>query len=91
MRGEFVGDPGGVETGADGGKKVLSLGRQRHRRRAGCKRLVARILAVEDAERILVEPRLAVLAQLRAVACEMLDQLRTPCVAAGRIAERVEF
>ena len=90
-RGEFVGDPGGVEPGADRGEEVLGLGGQDHRRGAVGERAVARVLAVEDAQRVLVEPRLAVLAEIGAVRGEMLDQLRAPRVAAGGVAERVEL
>jgi len=91
VRREFVGDPGGVEPGADRGEEILRLGSQRHRRCAGRERFVARVLAVEDAQRVLVEPRLAVLAQFGAVRGKMLDQLGAPCVAACRVAERVEL
>ena len=54
-------------------------------------RPVARILAVEDAQRVLVEPGQAVLGKVAAMRLEMCDQSRAPGVAGLGIAERVEL
>src|SRR3546814_9066839 len=53
-------------------------------------RAVFRFLAVEDAQRVLVEPCEAVFAQVSAMRLEMLDERRAPCVAALRVAQRIE-
>ena len=70
---EFIGDPGSVEPGANLAEEILGFGGERHRRGAVGERAVARILAVEDAQRVLVEPGLAVFAQARAVRGELSE------------------
>src|SRR5688572_31337123 len=49
------------------------------------------LLAVEDAQRILVEPLPALFGQVVAARAEMLDQRRAPGFSRRRIAERVEL
>src|SRR6185437_13626383 len=60
-------------------------------RRLGTDRPIARVLAVEDAERIALQPRDAVLGQVRFMFFEIVDQRGPPRVAALRIAERVQL
>src|SRR5690606_19643611 len=50
-------------------------------RRIGHERLVARVLAVEDAQRIAVEAVLAVLRQIRAIGAEVGHERRPPALA----------
>ncbi len=54
-------------------------------------RLVARVLRIEDAQRVLLEPLLRILAQRVARLAEVLDQCHAPGLAARRVAERVEL
>ena len=54
-------------------------------------RAIARVLAVEDAQRILVEPRDRVFGQVAAVPLEMRDQCRAPRVARLGVAQCVEL
>ncbi len=61
VRGEFVGHSGSIEPGADRREEALGLSSQCHRWRAGREWLVPRVLAVEDPQRVIVEPGLAVL------------------------------
>ena len=88
----FPRDACSVEPGGYGAEEILSLARQKcvDIGRAVGDRAVARILAVQDPQRILVEPRQAVFGQIGAMAHKMLDQRRAPGIAARRIAERVE-
>ena len=85
-RGALPGDPGGVEPGGDRGEEVARFGGQEvvdHRRAVG-DRPVAMILAVEDAQRVLVEPLAAFLAEVGAARGEMLVQRVAPRDAAFR-------
>jgi len=54
------------------------------------KRLVARVLGIEDAQRVLFQPLLRILAERSLVGAEVIDQRQPPGLAAGRIAQRVE-
>src|SRR3546814_5419783 len=83
-------DPRGVERGRDRAKEILRLAGQIgiDIGRAVGDRPVARVLAVQYAQRILVEPREAVLGQVPALRLEMREQRRAPPLAAVRLAQR---
>src|SRR5205085_8635383 len=61
------------------------------RRCIGADRSVSRVLAVEDAQRIALEPREAVFRQLAFVRAEVIDQGCPPRIASLWVAERVEL
>ena len=86
-------DPGGVEPGCHLGEIVGRLGREIivDRRRAVDDRPILMLLAVEDPQRVLLEPLAALLGKIAAAGSEMLDQGGAPGVAGRRIAERVEL
>src|SRR3546814_21171903 len=52
---------------------------------------IARILRIEDAQRVLVEAGEAVLGQITTVRLEMRDQRRAPCLARFGVAQGVEL
>ena len=60
-------------------------------RRIGADRPVALVLAVEDAQRVALEPRDAVLGQVASVRLEIVDQRAAPGLARLGIAERVQL
>ena len=82
-----------VETGGYGSKEVRGLGGQMliHVRRIGADRTVLRVLAVEDPQRIALEPGDTVLRQIRPVPFKIIDERSAPRLARFGIAERVEF
>jgi hypothetical protein len=92
-RGALPLDPGGVEAFGHLAEEVGRFARQKlvDRRRAVDDRPVLVRLAVEDSQRIALEPGLAVLAQRRGVALEMRVQRIPPRRARLRVAERVQL
>ena len=52
---------------------------------------VARVLAVQDAQRVLLQALLRVFGQLAAMRLEMVDQRGAPCLTAVAVAQRVEL
>ena len=81
-------EPGGhrIEEGAGlFGQEIVDP------RRGVGDRAIARILGIEDAHRILIEPRKAVLRQVAAMRLEMRHQRGTPGVAGFRIAQGIEL
>ena len=75
---------GGKERARVLGKKRVDLGRIRQ------KRLVARILGIEDAQRVLLQPLLRFFGELILHRTEIVDQSRPPRLAACAVAQRVE-
>src|SRR5690242_11876302 len=87
------GDAGGIEPGGDLAEEIGRFAGQKFvdSRRAVDDRPIGMRLAVEDTQRISLEPGLAVLAQRRRMAAEMLVERIAPAFARFRVAERVEL
>src|SRR6185503_14082663 len=83
----------GIEPRGHSGEEVRSIAGQMlvDAGGAGANCLVARVLAVEDAQGIALQPRLAVLGQLRLMPFEIGDQRRPPRLARVGVAEGVEL
>src|SRR5690606_28124856 len=87
------GDARRLQPLADLPEEVLGFARKElvDLRRVGGERLVARVLAVEDAQRVAFETVLAVFAERGLVIAEVADQRLPPGFAARRVAERVQL
>jgi hypothetical protein len=82
-----------VETRGHPGEEVARIRRQEivDGGRPFGDRLVARVLAVEDSQRVALEPVAAFIRQFARVSTEVIDKRLAPSVAARGIAKRVEL
>ena len=86
-------NPCRVQPGRNLPEEVLRFGAQEivDSGRGGGEDLVARVLGIEDAQRVALQPVLRIFRQVGAVRAEVFDQRGAPCLAAGAVAQRVEL